>query len=348
MPQYTSTIEPTVDTAVWETHRVNGQWKIFCKPCNDNLLMPGGRNPYTEAQHERGSQHQAKLQRFNSEPRHELNRIFDLDTPFTPAVPIRDKFDYAATTLIQSFVPSIQPRESLPDFSVYNNPDNEDPMPTSFWDMNALGDDDHFQRAADEGCVISDLLARVAGAMANGPEEEMEFNPDVINSDDEGGEADRLEGETEDEEQNGEPVFLGQASKQRRMEVNQLHEWFPWDSWLDVPSTKTMKDLNANLQKLFGIQTYHYKGAFGHIYYVNSFADIISQEMSNPKIRPNLSFYPEAAGSYLGDARQAERWLKEMDDDELTPMVRLGTGNAAQDFYIFEPTLLRDGSVWMP
>lgn len=45
----------------------------------------------------------------------------------------------------------------------------------------------------------------------------------------------------------------------------------------DATSVKTMKDLDAKLQGLYGIQTFEYKGAFGHTYYVNSLADIVSQ-----------------------------------------------------------------------
>ncbi|KIK49825.1 hypothetical protein GYMLUDRAFT_253531 [Collybiopsis luxurians FD-317 M1] len=88
----------------------------------------------------------------------------------------------------------------------------------------------------------------------------------------------------------------------------------------DVPSVKTMKSLNAALQKMCGIDSLCYKGALGNIYYVNSMAQIIAQEMANPKVRPKLHFYPEDSGNFLSEARQAERWLKEAPDNLLTPM----------------------------
>ncbi|KAJ3714464.1 hypothetical protein C8R42DRAFT_726467 [Lentinula raphanica] len=113
----------------------------------------------------------------------------------------------------------------------------------------------------------------------------------------------------------------------------------------DATSVKTMKDLDTKLQQLYGIQTFKYKGAFGHIYYVNSVADIISQEMCNPHVRPHLSFYPEDCGSKnVSEARQFDRWLNEIPDDQLGPMARIH----ATDYYIFEPAMLRDGSIYMP
>ena len=66
--------------------------------------------------------------------------------------------------------------------------------------------------------------------------------------------------------------------------------------------------------------------------------------MANPKVRPLLHFYPEDCGTRVAEARQASRWLREVDDDLLTPMIRLGV----QDFYIFEPTLTTDSLVVMP
>ncbi|KAJ4464148.1 hypothetical protein C8R41DRAFT_739929, partial [Lentinula lateritia] len=113
----------------------------------------------------------------------------------------------------------------------------------------------------------------------------------------------------------------------------------------DATSVKTMKDLDAKLQTLYGIQTFKYKGAFGHLYYVNSLADIISQEICNPQVRDKLSFYPEdCAAKNVSEARQFSRWLNEIPDDEIGPMARIGE----QDYYIFEPTMLRSEQVCIP
>ncbi|KAF8883584.1 hypothetical protein CPB85DRAFT_1442386 [Mucidula mucida] len=52
----------------------------------------------------------------------------------------------------------------------------------------------------------------------------------------------------------------------------------------DVLSVKSMQTLNERLQKLCGIESIRYNGALGHVYYVNSLADIIAQEMANPNV----------------------------------------------------------------
>ncbi|KAK7027831.1 hypothetical protein R3P38DRAFT_3315357 [Favolaschia claudopus] len=104
----------------------------------------------------------------------------------------------------------------------------------------------------------------------------------------------------------------------------------------DVPSIKQMQKINLALQKVCGIETLAYDGALGHKYFVNSLAQIIAQEMANPRVRPHLHFYPEDSGEKLSEARQGERWLHELPDEQTTPMVRI----SAQDYYIYEPAML--------
>ncbi|KAJ3897384.1 hypothetical protein F5879DRAFT_996133 [Lentinula edodes] len=173
--------------------------------------------------------------------------------------------------------------------------------------------------------------------------------------------------------------FDGFLNKRSKTDLTQKSlEWFPWPNrtactidvlmhlprsvfsvrqldlflWLlkvngvqDATSVKTMKDLDTKLQTLYGIQTFKYRGAFGHLYYVNSLADIISQEISNPQVREKLSFYPEdRAAKNVSEARQFSRWLHEIPDDEIGPMARIG----GQDYYIFEPTMLHSEQLCIP
>ena len=68
--------------------------------------------------------------------------------------------------------------------------------------------------------------------------------------------------------------------------------------------------------------------------------------MANPKVRPYLYFYPEdTRGQLLAEARQAARWVHEVADEVLTPMIRLSSGH---DYYIHEPAMLDNGDVCMP
>ncbi|KAF8204045.1 hypothetical protein BJ912DRAFT_841196 [Pholiota molesta] len=112
----------------------------------------------------------------------------------------------------------------------------------------------------------------------------------------------------------------------------------------DVPTGKTMKGLNTTLQQMCGIDTIEYDGKLGHKYHVNSLAQILAQEMSNPKVRPHLHFYPEDTSPSLSEAYQASRWLNELTPEETTPMVRINKN----DYFIYEPTMTTDMKVCIP
>ncbi|RDX40509.1 hypothetical protein OH76DRAFT_1506754, partial [Lentinus brumalis] len=112
----------------------------------------------------------------------------------------------------------------------------------------------------------------------------------------------------------------------------------------DLPSEYTMDRVTRVLQRIYGVSSIRYKGAMGHIYYVNDMAALIAQELANPQVRKHLHFLPEDAGKRLSEAWQGSRWLRELDPDLATPMVRIHE----QDFYVLEPAQLRDGRVCMP
>ncbi|KAI6137814.1 hypothetical protein BKA82DRAFT_4486738 [Pisolithus tinctorius] len=112
----------------------------------------------------------------------------------------------------------------------------------------------------------------------------------------------------------------------------------------NVPSTKTLKDIDNSLQSQYGIPSVRYQGALGHIYYVNHLPSIIAQEMANPRVRPHIRHYPEDAGGRLDQPWQATRWLYEIDPTVATPMIRKGR----QDFYVFELAKLMDGTMVVP
>ena len=66
--------------------------------------------------------------------------------------------------------------------------------------------------------------------------------------------------------------------------------------------------------------------------------------MANPKVCPKLHFYPEDAGQKLEEACQGARWLREMPDEQTTPMARI----QGSDYYIHEPAQLRNSSFCVP
>lgn len=66
--------------------------------------------------------------------------------------------------------------------------------------------------------------------------------------------------------------------------------------------------------------------------------------MCNPKVRPFLHVYPEDSGPNISEARQADRWLRELRPEETTPMIRL----RGHDYYIYEPAMLNNLSFCIP
>ncbi|PPQ76395.1 hypothetical protein CVT26_015365 [Gymnopilus dilepis] len=98
----------------------------------------------------------------------------------------------------------------------------------------------------------------------------------------------------------------------------------------NIPSVKTMKALNETLQKSCGIDTIGYDGVLGN------------------NASTNLYCFtgdgPEDSGPVLAEARQADRWLNEIRSEDTTPMIRIHK----DDYYIFEPTMLVNGSFCVP
>jgi hypothetical protein len=68
------------------------------------------------------------------------------------------------------------------------------------------------------------------------------------------------------------------------------------------------------------------------------------QEMANPYVQPHLRFFPEDTGKSVNEYCQAAHWRTEADPALLTPMALIQN----QQFFIFEPCLLRDRRVCMP
>ncbi|KAH9080259.1 hypothetical protein EDB83DRAFT_2503408 [Lactarius deliciosus] len=111
-----------------------------------------------------------------------------------------------------------------------------------------------------------------------------------------------------------------------------------------VPCVRTLHSQNAALHNMCGICTLEYDGVFGHKYFVNSLADIICQEMANPRVRPYLRFYPEDAGKTVNEYWHAAHWHEVADSSLVTPMAVINNTH----FFVYEPAVLTNGCVVMP
>ncbi|KAI6028155.1 hypothetical protein EDC04DRAFT_2605807 [Pisolithus marmoratus] len=114
-----------------------------------------------------------------------------------------------------------------------------------------------------------------------------------------------------------EDAFTEAGSGSGRLDNVEENEWFPWPNklhqvdlltWLLHINVRTLKILEDGLQNFCGIETLPFAGAFGHKYHMNSFSDIIAQEMTNPHGFSKLHFYPEDSGKQPNEAYQAQRW----------------------------------------
>jgi hypothetical protein len=66
--------------------------------------------------------------------------------------------------------------------------------------------------------------------------------------------------------------------------------------------------------------------------------------MANPRVRPYLHFYPEDAGNTVNEYWHARHWHEVADPSFVTPMVAINNTR----FFVYEPTVLTNGSVVMP
>ncbi|KIY61625.1 hypothetical protein CYLTODRAFT_495162 [Cylindrobasidium torrendii FP15055 ss-10] len=174
-------------------------------------------------------------------------------------------------------------------------------------------------------------------------------------------------------------IVLDNVRTRRSVTTNAENEWFPWPDkqtcvldilrhiprcafsrksnsaihWAmkclgirNLPSDRQMDDIDRALQEVCGISTTMYRGKLGHVYYMNSLGGIISQEMSNPRVRRNLHFFPEDLGGAVSEAWHGRRWSEELDPSLATQMIV--EPNSGHQYYVHEPTMLKDGQVFMP
>ncbi|KAK0462782.1 hypothetical protein IW261DRAFT_1613923 [Armillaria novae-zelandiae] len=342
----------TLNADVWHVAIDSmGNEKAYCRLCNDSL----GRTIRNVKAHENTHKHQAfVLAQQVTRPSLVAQALQSTESipqdsqPSLPAVPILSPFNVAGTNLLYSFLPAGQRPELLP-----LPPTTPDPIASylnDYW-MNA-------EQSGETGAQSPQQtgISLIAQAIVD----LMDRGPDTILSDDE---ADERSDEEEDIQLQDPDV--SEQSRKRRHRISCTLDIFmhlPRSAfsqhqldlflWLleanqvdDLPSVSSTKKLNNVLQKLCGVDSIRYEGALGHQYYVNSLSQIIAQEMSNPKIRPLLEFYPEDGSKHMSKAHHVARWLNEVPDNQLTPMLRVREG---EDYYIHEPMMLCDGVVCMP
>ncbi|KAG6835923.1 hypothetical protein H0H93_013288 [Arthromyces matolae] len=332
----------------WEPVGV-GRWR--CRACHDPPLP--GREKRAAIRHEKTESH--------------LRFVEASSQQFTH-MEFADSTTSAIHTLLQSMItspsinlaPSVDDESILPPLTPSSDstglPSNTVELGESlidYLDDHQLSEDDQVERSV---CDSEDNLFEPS-ANFMGPED---LNPWSIPCDD------------------------GSSNKRQRMEylAGDAKEWYPWPNklactldllmhlprsvfserqldillWLlrvndieNVPSVSSIKRMNKDLQSRSGVRTMEYNGALGNRYSCNSLSDIVSQEISNPRVRPHLRFYAEDNGKSVNEYFEARHWREMVPADEdrqikLTPMVDIH----GQHFFLYEPCVIRNGSVCVP
>jgi hypothetical protein len=71
------------------------------------------------------------------------------------------------------------------------------------------------------------------------------------------------------------------------------------------------------------------------------------QDFSNPLVREHLHFYPEITTT-ISESWQAEKWVKEVEDDDSSPMWANWEGASHRHFYVKELAQCQNGKYFVP
>ncbi|KAG6819454.1 hypothetical protein H0H93_011664 [Arthromyces matolae] len=132
----------------------------------------------------------------------------------------------------------------------------------------------------------------------------------------------------------------------------------------DVPSFKALREMQKSLTRTVSIEPEHHTSSLGNHFFVNhprkllslvsancgvsSKTDLdINQDWANPLVRPHIRIYPEISKS-VSEFFQAEKFTKEVELDELTPMWADWERDSDRHFFVKEIAQLTDQSFIVP
>ncbi|TFK22439.1 hypothetical protein FA15DRAFT_657497 [Coprinopsis marcescibilis] len=117
----------------------------------------------------------------------------------------------------------------------------------------------------------------------------------------------------------------------------------------DVPSLSSLRKTQAKLTNAVGIHQKHHTSSLGNHFYMNHPAKLLALDWANPFVRKNMAFYPEVSRSKpVAEMWQADKWVKEVPYDELSPMWFDEKKAEKKHYYIKEITEHSDGSFVVP
>ncbi|KAJ7934035.1 hypothetical protein B0H13DRAFT_1591791, partial [Mycena leptocephala] len=114
-----------------------------------------------------------------------------------------------------------------------------------------------------------------------------------------------------------------------------------------VPSFSALRKNQAELTKNVNIKTIRHVSAMGNEFYMNHPAELLALDWANPLVREFIQVYPEITDC-ISEFKQAEKWTKEVDLDDLSPMWADWKSAAHKHFYIKELSQLQNGDFVIP
>ncbi|KAF8972139.1 hypothetical protein BDZ97DRAFT_2015119 [Flammula alnicola] len=114
-----------------------------------------------------------------------------------------------------------------------------------------------------------------------------------------------------------------------------------------VPSFSALRKLQSRLVKEADLQPKHHTSSLGNNFYMNHPLDLLALDWANPLVREHIHIYPEVCDT-ISESWQAEKWLNEVNLDELSPMWADWKRTKHRHFYVKEVAQLEDGSFVVP
>ncbi|KAK6984274.1 hypothetical protein R3P38DRAFT_3452691 [Favolaschia claudopus] len=115
----------------------------------------------------------------------------------------------------------------------------------------------------------------------------------------------------------------------------------------DVPSFSALRKKQAELTKDVNIGTRHHVSALGNEFFMNHPAELLALDFANPLVRKYMHVYPEVTDR-ISEFNHAEKWTKEIDHDDLSPMWAGWENSPHKHFYIKELAQLKNGEYFVP
>ncbi|KAJ6626090.1 hypothetical protein B0H10DRAFT_2174002 [Mycena sp. CBHHK59/15] len=115
----------------------------------------------------------------------------------------------------------------------------------------------------------------------------------------------------------------------------------------DVPTFSVLRKKQAELTRDVKIQTIQHVSAMGNEFYMNHPAELLALDWANPLVREFIQVYPEITDR-ISELNHADKWTKEVDLDDLSPMWADWSKSAHKHFYIKELAQLQNGKFVIP